>query len=129
MVMIMWFAWVIWGKFFLAKILQKATQRPTKVHCFHINKLVTEMVIMNDVEWPRLSYYVIYYEKFKQVTQRTEKVALSYSGHKGISKEVWRGLTFNTWPCTCMKFLKHICIDLSTWACTYLHLLHFSCDM
>ncbi len=36
------------------------------------------MVIMNDVEWPMLSYYVIYYEKFRKVMQWTEKVALSY---------------------------------------------------
>ncbi len=34
------------------------------------------MVIMNDLEWPLLSYYVIYYEKFKKVMQRTEKEAL-----------------------------------------------------
>ncbi len=34
------------------------------------------MVIMNDLEWPVLSYYVIYYEKFKKVMQQTEKVAL-----------------------------------------------------
>ncbi len=38
------------------------------------------MVIMNDLEWPMLSYYVIYYEKFRKVMERTEKVALtSYS--------------------------------------------------
>ncbi len=35
------------------------------------------MVIMNDdLEWPMLSYYVIYYEKFRNVMQWTEKVAL-----------------------------------------------------
>ncbi len=34
------------------------------------------MVIMNDLEWSMLSYYVIYYEKFRKVMQRTEKVAL-----------------------------------------------------
>ncbi len=32
---------------------------------------------MNVLEWPMLSYYVIYYEKFKNVMQRTEKVALT----------------------------------------------------
>ncbi len=31
------------------------------------------MVIMNDLEWPMLSYYVIYYEK--KVMQRTKKEA------------------------------------------------------
>ncbi len=34
------------------------------------------MVIMNDLEWPMLSYYVILYEKFRNVMQKTEKVAL-----------------------------------------------------
>ncbi len=33
---------------------------------------------MSDLEWPVPSYYVIYYEKFKKVMQRTEKVALIY---------------------------------------------------
>ncbi len=35
------------------------------------------MVIMNDLEWPMLSYYVIYYEKFRKVMKQTEKVALN----------------------------------------------------
>ncbi len=36
------------------------------------------MMIMNDVEWPVLLYYVIYYEKLKKkVMQRTEMVSLS----------------------------------------------------
>ncbi len=34
------------------------------------------MVIMNDLEWPILSYYVIYYEKFKNVMLQTEKEVL-----------------------------------------------------
>ncbi len=33
-----------------------------------------EMVTMNDLEWRMLSYYVIYYEKFRKVLQLTEKV-------------------------------------------------------
>ncbi len=37
------------------------------------------MVIMNDLEWPMLSYYVIYFERFRKVMQQTEKVALMYS--------------------------------------------------
>ncbi len=36
-----------------------------------------EMVMMNDLEWPMLSYYVIYYEKFRKVMQQTEKEALN----------------------------------------------------
>ncbi len=35
------------------------------------------MVIINDIEWPMLSYYVIYYEKFKKVMQQTEKEAFN----------------------------------------------------
>ncbi len=35
------------------------------------------MVIMNDLEWSMLSYYVISYEKFRKVMQQTEKVALT----------------------------------------------------
>ncbi len=34
------------------------------------------MVIMNDLEWPYVSYYVIYYWKFKYIMQQTEKEAL-----------------------------------------------------
>ncbi len=34
------------------------------------------MVIMNDLECPMLSYYVIYYEMFRKVMQRTEKEIL-----------------------------------------------------
>ncbi len=37
------------------------------------------MVIMNDLEWPMLSYYVIYYEKFRKVMKRTEKEALRFT--------------------------------------------------
>ncbi len=33
---------------------------------------------MNDLERPMLSYYVIYYEKFKKVMHRKEKEALKY---------------------------------------------------
>ncbi len=36
------------------------------------------MVIMNDLELPMLSYYVIYYEKSKKVMQRTGKEALRF---------------------------------------------------
>ncbi len=37
------------------------------------------MVIMNDLEWPMLSYYEIYYEKFRNVMQQPEKdVMLQY---------------------------------------------------
>ncbi len=33
-------------------------------------------MIMNDLEQPMLSYYVIYFEKFRKIMQRTEKEAL-----------------------------------------------------
>ncbi len=35
------------------------------------------MAIMNDLEWPMLSCYVIYYEKFIKIMQWTEKEALT----------------------------------------------------
>ncbi len=35
-----------------------------------------EMVIMNNLEWPMLSYYVIQYENFRNVMQQTKTVAL-----------------------------------------------------
>ncbi len=38
------------------------------------------MLIMNDLEWPMLSYYVLYYEKFWKVFQWTEKEALTEKG-------------------------------------------------
>ncbi len=43
-----------------------------------------EMVIMNGLEWSMLLYYVIYYEKFKQVMERIEKEALI-----GVPKYTW----------------------------------------
>ncbi len=36
-----------------------------------------EIVVMNDLEWQMLSYYVIWYEKFRKVIQQTEKVAFN----------------------------------------------------
>ncbi len=36
------------------------------------------MVIMNDLEWPMLSYYVIEYSMFRNVVQLTEKKALKH---------------------------------------------------
>ncbi len=36
------------------------------VDFFHMNKLVGEMVIMNDLEWTILLYYVIYYKSSKK---------------------------------------------------------------
>ncbi len=40
---------------------------------FFTYKQVEKMVIMNYLEWPMLSYYVIYYEKFRKIMQWTEK--------------------------------------------------------
>ncbi len=33
---------------------------------------VGEMVFMNDLEWPILSYYVTYYKKFRKVMMQTK---------------------------------------------------------
>ncbi len=37
----------------------------------------SDIAKINDLEWPMLSYYVLYYEKFRKVMQQTEKVALN----------------------------------------------------
>ncbi len=66
--------WTLWYK-----QAPKGAQRPIKVHVFHINKQVGEMVIMNNLEWPMISYYVIYYEKFRKVMQQTETEALVFN--------------------------------------------------
>ncbi len=71
------------GGVFLAKILQKGTQGPTKVHFLCINKW--EMVIMNDLEQPMLSYYVIYFEKFRKIMQWTERKALTGTKKAGMA--------------------------------------------
>ncbi len=47
----------------------------------HINKKVGEMVMTNDLKRPMLSYYVIYYEKFRKIMQQTEKEVLTVSKH------------------------------------------------
>ncbi len=44
------------------------------------------MVIMNDLEWPMLSYYMIENEKFKKVMQQSEKVALN------IYESLWHSI-------------------------------------
>ncbi len=35
------------------------------------------MVIMNELEWQMLSYYVIYYDKFRNVMKWADKLALN----------------------------------------------------
>ncbi len=47
------------------------------------------MAIMNDLEWPMLLYYMTYYEKFRNVMQKTEKEALT-----------WKGQYYVTWHCS-----------------------------
>ncbi len=61
----------------LRKYFRRPRRDPQKFVFFpHFNKQMGEMMAMNDLEWPMLSYYLIYYEKFKKVMQRTEKEAL-----------------------------------------------------
>ncbi len=50
-------------------------------------KQVGERVIMNDLEWPMLSYYVIYYEKFRKIMKWTEKEALKYHLFKSMQND------------------------------------------
>ncbi len=64
---------------------------------FHINKYVGEMVIMNNLEWAMLSYYVIYYDKFRKIMQWTEKEALNLSlEYKNFH---WSALYIHTCQC------------------------------
>ncbi len=43
---------------------------------FPYKQVSGEMVIINDLEWQMLSYYVNYYERFRNVMQQIEKEAL-----------------------------------------------------
>ncbi len=73
--MVMWFAWVIREEFFTQ---ENTLEGHTETHksYFFAYKQVGDIVIMNYLEWPMLSYYVSYYEKFRKVMQWTEKEAL-----------------------------------------------------
>ncbi len=64
----------IWGSEKYSRRLHRDIQK----FMFPYKKYVGEMVIMNDLEWPMLSYYVIYYETFRKVMQWTEKETLMY---------------------------------------------------
>ncbi len=75
MVMVMWFAWVMWGGGIFPRENTLEGHTGTHKSSFFPHKLVGEM---NELEWPMLSYYVIYYEKFRKVMKRTEKEALTY---------------------------------------------------
>ncbi len=47
-------------------------------------------MVINDLEWPMHSYYVIYYEKLKKIMQQTEKITLivvSNSLHRQFLKK------------------------------------------
>ncbi len=70
------------------------------------------MVIMNDLEWPMLSYYVIYYERFRKDMQRTEKVALS-----------WK------WYCMLYYIAKYQILLLSTCHTTSLNMCPSMCQL
>ncbi len=74
------------GVFFSIKYSRRECRDPQKFIFSHINKIkVGEMVIMNDLDWPMLSYYVIKYEKFRKVMQRTEKLCLAVCFHLALN--------------------------------------------
>ncbi len=73
----MWFAMGNLEGVFSYKNTPEGQTETHKSSFLHINKWVGEIGIMNDLEWPMFSYYVIYYEKFRKVMQWTEKVALN----------------------------------------------------
>ncbi len=114
--MVMWIAWAIWGgggRFFLWKYFRRPHRDPQQFIFFHINKQVGEMVIMNDLEWPMLSYYVIYYEKFRKVMQRTEKEALNMVWFDHVNDWLYQQLLIPqtkhqrvTWPGVYRKLIE-----------------------
>ncbi len=63
------------------------------------------MVIMNDLEEPMLSYYVLYYEKFRKVMQRTEKEALIVYLISVVNMQYVIYLQQN-WHCTDVSVVK-----------------------
>ncbi len=78
-VMVMWFGWVILGG--EGSFSQEHTpEGHTETHksLFFPYKQISGR--NGDYEWTMLSYYVIYYEKFRKDMQRTEKEALNF-GH------------------------------------------------
>ncbi len=75
--MVMWFALGNVGGVFSLENTPEGRTETHKSSFFTYKQVFGEMVIMNDLEWPMLSYYVIYYETFKKVMQRTEKEALN----------------------------------------------------
>ncbi len=91
--------WVIWGKDFLDKksthwffhshlicmgdlgeffLIIKTPKYHTETHKRILFPYKQVSGRNGDHEWPMLSYYVIYYEKFKKVIQWREKEALMY---------------------------------------------------
>ncbi len=65
--------WQSGANFFSRKYSRWVYKDPQKFILF-----VGEMVFMNNLEWPKLSYYVIYYEKFRKAMHWTEKEALTW---------------------------------------------------
>ncbi len=70
--------WAV-GSFFSWKYSRRAHRAPQKRICGRNGD-------HHDLEWPMLSYYVIYCEKFRKVLQRTEKVALTRAGTHRYAK-------------------------------------------
>ncbi len=71
--------WAV-GSFFSRKYSRRADRDPQKFSFFHKNKESERNGDHDDLEWPMLSYYVIYCDKFRKILQRTEKVALNECG-------------------------------------------------
>ncbi len=69
-------------------------------------KQVGEMVIMNDLEWSMLSYYVIYYEKFKKSHAANREGSFKFSrfcrGESGF-------IVAYTWSSKLPEILSNMC--------------------
>ncbi len=101
MVMVMWFAWVTWEKFFLKKILKKAAQRPTKVHFFPCKQVNGRN---GDHEWLRMINALI-------LCNLVWKVQKSHAANREVS--------FN-WRIFCAWYKEgEVCTQ------TFIYLTHF----
>ncbi len=54
------------------------TDSHTSSFVFILTSRWEKIIIMNDLQWPMLSYNVIYYEKLRKVTKRIDKKAFTW---------------------------------------------------
>ncbi len=88
-----------------------------------------EMVIMNDLEWRMLTYYVIYYEKFRNVMQRTEKGTLILVCVSGMAIYHWLWLVSARGQGILHSHLMHITVINSIYLLTPKHVCNWTSQL